>query len=99
MIDERPGAAGAARPHEIRMAQPLGNQQHGPLELQVVDAEGQRGRQNFDEELRAVLRLRCDEQPVFTDRPYLALNTVQRAERVREGGAEFGHCWQVSPPI
>ncbi len=83
MVDERAGAAGAAGPHQIGMTQPLADQQHGPLELQVVDAEGQRGRQDFDEEVGTVLRLRCYEEPVLTDRPYLALNPIQRAEGVR----------------
>ena len=73
------------------MVEPLADQQDGALELQIVDAERQRGRQNFDEELGTVVRLRGDEEPVFTDRPYFALNPVQRAERGREGGAEFGH--------
>ena len=44
VVDEGSGAARAAGPHEIGVAQPLPDQQDGALELQIVDAERQRGR-------------------------------------------------------
>src|SRR6266566_9841969 len=61
VVYERTRTARAPRFHEIRMVEPLADQQDGALELQIIDAEGQSGRQNLDEELGAVLRLRCDE--------------------------------------
>ena len=57
-----------------------GEEQNRALELQIVDAERQRGRQNLDEQLRAVLRLRRDEQPVFSHGPHFALDSIQGAE-------------------
>ena len=81
------------------MPQPLTNQQDGALELQIVDAERQRGGQNLDEELCSVLGLRRDKQAVLAYRAHFTLDPIQGAEGVREGGAQFGHSSQVSPRI
>src|SRR5258705_11670943 len=97
VVYERTRTARAPWFHEIRMVDALAEQQDGALELQIIDAEGQSGRQNLDEELRAVLRLRCDKKPVLPYWPHFTLDPIQRAEGVRQGGAQFRHLWEVSP--
>ena len=69
--------------HEMRVLQLLGQQQHGALELEIVDAQRQSGRQNLDQELRAVVGLACHKQPVFSYRPDFALDPIQGAEGFR----------------
>src|SRR5688572_19662119 len=78
------------------MMQLLGDHQDGALELQIVNAEGQRGGQNLDEQLRAVGRLSRHEHPVIADRPDFALDSVEGTEVFCEGGTKFGHSWQVT---
>jgi len=81
------------------MPEPFADQQDCALELQIVDAERQGRGQNLDEELCAVLGLRCDKQAVLAYGPHFTLDPIQRAERFRQGGAQFGHSSQVSPRI
>jgi hypothetical protein len=65
------------------MAQAVGEEQDRPLELQIIDAQRQSGRQHLDQERRAAGSRGRHEKAVLANWSHFALDPVQGSEGVR----------------
>ena len=73
------------------MAEPIGEQEDLALEPARVHGQGEGAGQHFHQQVGAGGQRACDEQAAVTHRPHLALDPVERPERVGESGAELSH--------